>query len=169
MSSHPLDLVFIGLSITSTWGNGHATTYRALVRSLARLGHRVLFLERDVRADMVLMGYSPSVRLFEAASCGTPIISDPWLGLGSFFELGQEILVANSPIDVLRLLHETPPDRARAIGERARERLLAEHTSEHRAAQLEDYLASVRRDRAPFLARGQHFNADGPVPLTVRS
>ena len=41
-------LVFIGLSITSSWGNGHATTYRGLIKALARRGHEVLFLERDV-------------------------------------------------------------------------------------------------------------------------
>src|SRR5579864_2392938 len=44
----PLRIVIIGLSITSSWGNGHATTYRGLVRELARRGHRVLFLEQDV-------------------------------------------------------------------------------------------------------------------------
>src|SRR5699024_7547917 len=38
----------LGLSITSSWGNGHATTYRGLVRALARQGHKVLFLERDM-------------------------------------------------------------------------------------------------------------------------
>src|SRR5690349_125323 len=43
-----MDIVFLGLSITSSWGNGHATTYRCLVRELAERGHRVLFLERDV-------------------------------------------------------------------------------------------------------------------------
>src|SRR5436190_10091424 len=43
-----LRIVIVGLSITSSWGNGHATTYRGLVRELVRLGHRVLFLERDV-------------------------------------------------------------------------------------------------------------------------
>ena len=48
MKSDPLDIVIIGLTITSSWGNGHATTYRGLVRELTALGHRVLFLERDV-------------------------------------------------------------------------------------------------------------------------
>src|SRR5436189_4201268 len=43
----PLDIVILGLSITSSWGNGHATTYRGLVRELARRGHNVLFLEHD--------------------------------------------------------------------------------------------------------------------------
>src|SRR3712207_3007087 len=47
MSTQPLDIVILGLSITSSWGNGHATTYRSLVRHLVGLGHRVLFLERD--------------------------------------------------------------------------------------------------------------------------
>ena len=42
-----LKIVILGLSITSSWGNGHATTYRGLVRELAARGHRVLFLERD--------------------------------------------------------------------------------------------------------------------------
>src|SRR5688572_14120428 len=44
----PLDIVIFGLSITSAWGNGHATTYRALVRALAEKGHRVRFFERDM-------------------------------------------------------------------------------------------------------------------------
>src|SRR3954454_25411554 len=44
----PLDIVILGLSVTSSWGNGHATTYRSLIRGLAELGHRVLFLERDL-------------------------------------------------------------------------------------------------------------------------
>ena len=48
MSSQKLDCVFLGLTITSTWGNGHATTYRALLKELAARGHRVAFLERDV-------------------------------------------------------------------------------------------------------------------------
>jgi hypothetical protein len=47
-STEPLKIVILGLSITSSWGNGHATTYRGLVRELARRGHDVLFLERDV-------------------------------------------------------------------------------------------------------------------------
>ncbi len=48
MSSRSLSFVFLGLSITSSWGNGHATTYRGLIRELAKRGHRILFLERDV-------------------------------------------------------------------------------------------------------------------------
>ena len=44
----PLDIVFLGLTLSSSWGNGHATTFRALIRGLHAEGHRVLFLERDV-------------------------------------------------------------------------------------------------------------------------
>jgi spore maturation protein CgeB len=43
-----MKIVILGLSITSSWGNGHATTYRGLVRELVARGHDVLFLERDV-------------------------------------------------------------------------------------------------------------------------
>src|SRR3954464_7115231 len=59
------------------------------------------------RADMVRAGYSPSVRLFEAAACGVPIISDAWEGLDSFFASGTEIIVARSSEDVMRALART--------------------------------------------------------------
>lgn len=100
------------------------------------------------RADMRRAGYSPSVRLFEAAACGTPIASDYWPGLESIFEIGSEILVAQSSSDILRLLREMPAAELRAIGNKARARVLAEHTAERRACQLESYamelLASPR-------------------------
>jgi spore maturation protein CgeB len=89
------------------------------------------------RAEMVRAGYSPSVRLFEAAACGTPIISDPWPGLDDFFIPGQEILVANSTGDALAILRDLSEPQARELGRRARERVLAEHTASHRAAELE--------------------------------
>src|SRR6185503_5426833 len=54
------------------------------------------------RMDMARAGYSPNVRLFEAAACGTPIISDSWDGLSSFFEPDSEILVARNSRDTLR-------------------------------------------------------------------
>ena len=43
-----MNIVIIGLSITSSWGNGHATTYRSLIKGLRKRGHKVHFLERDV-------------------------------------------------------------------------------------------------------------------------
>jgi len=91
------------------------------------------------RADMVRAGYSPSVRLFEAAACATPIISDYWEGLETFFELGGEILVSNSAEDTLKFLREMSEMERIAIGIRARERVLAKHTASHRAAELESY------------------------------
>ena len=89
------------------------------------------------RAAMVAAGWSPSVRLFEAAACGVPVVSDGWEGLDAFFRIGEEILVAESPADVVRIIGETPPEHARAIGAAARARVLAEHTPDRRAQQLE--------------------------------
>ncbi len=92
------------------------------------------------RADLVRAGYSPRVRRFEAAACATPILSDYWEGLETFFEIGREILVTRSPEDTLRCLRETTEPERRAVGERARARVLAEHTAAHRAARLEGYI-----------------------------
>ncbi|HET6567742.1 MAG TPA: glycosyltransferase, partial [Rhodothermales bacterium] len=88
------------------------------------------------RADMVRAGYSPSVRLFEAAACGIPIISDYWDGLDTIFTPGEEILVSRSPEDTLRLLTRTSELEQIRIGSRARARVLAEHTAAHRVEQL---------------------------------
>ena len=95
------------------------------------------------RAEMVATGYSPSVRLFEAAACGTPIVSDYWEGLETFLLPGHEILVARSGKDVRDILRDMPERERLALGERARDRVLAEHTSEHRVRQLEDYVAEL--------------------------
>jgi spore maturation protein CgeB len=91
------------------------------------------------RADMVAVGFSPSVRLFEAAACGTPIISDDWEGLETILRPGAEILVVSSAEEVLALLRELPEEQRLSVGERARRRVLAEHTAAHRAAELEGY------------------------------
>ena len=96
------------------------------------------------RADMIAAGYSPSVRLFEAAACGTPIISDPWEGLEHFFEPEDEILVTRSADETLdRLRGMSAGDRKR-IGENARARVLAHHTAGHRARELETYWEQAR-------------------------
>ncbi len=95
------------------------------------------------RKDMIEAGYSPSVRLFEAAACGTPIISDCWEGLETFFASGKEILMARSENDTLRFLREMPDEERRAIGERARVRVLGAHTAAHRAAELESCVREV--------------------------
>ncbi len=93
------------------------------------------------RADMVRAGWSPSVRLFEAAACGVPVVSDVWEGREAFFEPGEEILLARTPEDVLRVLRETPDRERQRLGEAARRRVLSAHTAGHRARTLESYLA----------------------------
>lgn len=97
------------------------------------------------RAEMVRAGHSPSVRLFEAAACGTPIISDWWPGLDDFFEPDREILIGRSADDVLQWLDEPNGNRARKIGEAARKRVLSEHTADRRAEQLEGYVKEAAR------------------------
>lgn len=99
------------------------------------------------RADMRAAGYSPSVRLFEAAACGTPIVSDYWTGLESIFEIGREVLVARTPEECLHFLRETPGDELAAIGERARARVLGQHTAARRAAELEGYAKALLNGR----------------------
>jgi spore maturation protein CgeB len=99
------------------------------------------------RSEMIEAGWSPSVRLFEAAACGVPIISDWWEGLDSFFEPGREILIARSSGDVLHYLRDLPDEERRAIGVRARNRVLAEHTAAHRAAELERYVAEAGKKK----------------------
>jgi spore maturation protein CgeB len=91
------------------------------------------------RDAMKRAGYSPSVRLFEAGACAAPIISDWWEGLDSIFVPGREVLVARDAEDTLRILRNTPEAHRLAIGAAARRRILAAHTPEQRAAQLEGY------------------------------
>ena len=91
------------------------------------------------REAMKKLGHSPSVRLYEAGACGVPIISDWWDGLDATFAIGSEVLVAESTDDVLAYLSDVPDERRRAMGACARRRILAEHTPEQRARQLESY------------------------------
>ncbi len=92
------------------------------------------------RADMVRAGYSPSVRLFEAAACGVPIISDWWTGLDDIFRPEKEILIAHNANDSLRILRELPEVERRRIADRALTRVLACHTAAHRAQELETHV-----------------------------
>ena len=95
------------------------------------------------RAEMREAGWSPSVRLFEAAACGVPVISDRWDGLEAIFTPGEEILIADSHDDVLHFLGAIGERERREIAERARRRVLAEHTAERRCEQLEEEVAAV--------------------------
>jgi spore maturation protein CgeB len=95
------------------------------------------------RGSMARMGWCPSGRLFEAAACGVPVLSDAWPGFEEFFTPGREILLARGTDDALAAL-DLPEAELRRIGAAARERVLDEHTSAHRAAELEALLVSVR-------------------------
>jgi spore maturation protein CgeB len=87
------------------------------------------------RGAMAEVGYCPSGRLFEAAACGTPIVSDSWPGLDQFFEPGRELLVVRSSDDVVDALARDPEELER-VGQAARERVLDEHTADHRSREL---------------------------------
>ena len=95
------------------------------------------------RADMVRAGWSPSVRLFEAAACGVPVVSDGWQGLDTFFRPGREIVVAEGADDVLGALDGLDGGERDRMGQAARRRVLAEHTAAHRASALEGYALQV--------------------------
>ena len=95
------------------------------------------------RHEMVVAGYSPSVRLFEAAACGAAMISDWWQGLDEFFLPGEEILVAGSAGDVIDILQNVTDEAANELGRRARERVLAAHTAERRAEEFEEIVAAA--------------------------
>ncbi len=111
------------------------------------------------RTDMIRAGYSPSVRLFEAAACGTPIISDLWKGIETILEPDREILLAQTPDDILNVLSAWSEGQRRALGAHARCRILGEHTSAHRAASMEQGL----------LEAIQHRRREQPLALVVES
>lgn len=109
------------------------------------------------RRDMVQAGYSPSVRLFEAAASGAAIASDNWPGLDTFFQPGKEILLPATSDDVLGYL-ALDDAQLRVIGTAAQERVLAEHTSARRARQFEDAVQTAfegaSREPAATIATG---------------
>jgi spore maturation protein CgeB len=88
---------------------------------------------------MAAMGWCPSGRLFEAAACGTPVLTDSWAGIETFFRPGEEILVARNADEVVDALSRSPEELKR-IGRAARERTLADHTADRRARELIDLL-----------------------------
>ena len=110
------------------------------------------------RGAMAEMGYCPSGRLFEAAACGTPILTDSWEGLETFFEPWEEILVANNTEEALEAM-DLPRAALARVADAARERTLAEHTAECRARDLERILEGKSalgdgRDPRPTSERG---------------
>ncbi len=106
------------------------------------------FMLNITRADMVAAGYAPSARLFEAAACATPIISDWRHGLETLFEPGEEILIAHDTEDTLCYLRDLPEEIRIEIGERARARALAAHTAAHRAVELETHALAALMNKS---------------------
>jgi spore maturation protein CgeB len=105
------------------------------------------------RRAMALMGWCPSGRLFEAAACGAAILTDRWEGLDAFFTPGAEILVAETSEAALAAVDRSDAE-LRRIGAAARERVLAMHTSERRAAELETLLRETAGAPSPAVGVG---------------
>jgi len=100
------------------------------------------------RADMIRAGYSPSVRLFEAAACATPIISDIWDGIDTIFKPDREIVLARGADRVISVLEGCDEAQLSDMGRAARQRILAEHTASHRAASMErDLIEAMGRKK----------------------
>jgi spore maturation protein CgeB len=135
-------------------GNGWDT--KAMPGNVRHLGHvfthehnafnctpvAVLNVARDSMADI---GFSPATRVFEAAGAAACLITDAWEGIELFLEPDEEVLVARDGQDVIDLVRELTPERARAIGDAAVNRVLAEHTYAHRGAEVD---ALLRREMA---------------------
>jgi spore maturation protein CgeB len=126
------------------------------VRHIAPPDHPALYSSSRLtlnvtRHAMAQAGYCPSGRLFEAAACGTPIVTDCWDGLETFFQPGEEILVARQTEDVLAAL-ELSDEQLTRIARRARQRAIEEHCARRRARQLEVILESVAADDPKPLA-----------------
>ena len=130
----------------------------------ARFYGRQRFTLNVTRADMIAAGWSPSVRLFEAAACGTPIISDDWPGLSELLPEGEAIVIARTTADVVNVLSgDAPALRQAAL---ARQIVLSEHTGVARARQL---LAILDRLSRPVPGGGQAgASAGAGVPAALR-
>jgi spore maturation protein CgeB len=100
------------------------------------------------RADMAATGFSPPTRVFEAAGCGSCVVTDAWQGIDTFLEPGREILVASSAEEIVHLLRTTAPEQAKAIGAAARNRVLRDHTYTRRAEDLEGVLSRALANRS---------------------
>jgi len=117
------------------------------------------------RDDMIAAGWSPSVRLFEAAATGTPIISDVWEGIGTLLEPDREILLAERTDRVMRLLLQDH----HAVGAAARACVLASHSAAHRAAQLEQHLRDAQQPvrAVPYVMAREPVEADAEVARSL--
>lgn len=112
-------------------------------RDHAAFYSRLRFALNLTRADMRAAGWSPSVRLFEAASCGTAILSDRWAGLTELFPENEAIRVVDATADVVALLSGADEREIARMADRARQIVLAEHTGDQRALELETILVQA--------------------------
>ncbi|RJP76930.1 MAG: hypothetical protein C4524_09275 [Candidatus Zixiibacteriota bacterium] len=101
------------------------------------------------RSSMARYGYSPPTRIFEAAGAGACLITDNWQGIDEFLEPNKEILVARDAHEVVEHLRRLGRMEARVLGKAALQRVLAEHTYAHRAAQVDELLRGASKQRAP--------------------
>jgi spore maturation protein CgeB len=118
------------------------------------------------RAEMRRRGFSPSVRLFEAAACETAIISDAWPGLAELFRPEEQIIIAGSTREVVQRVEATSDAELARMGRRAREQVLLAHSSACRAAELETYLNAVAA-RTPW-SLPRRTQLDPPSAATAR-
>jgi spore maturation protein CgeB len=105
----------------------------------------VINIARDSMAEI---GFSPATRVFEAAGAGACLVTDAWEGIELFLEPGTEVLVARDGREVAEHVAALTPQRARAIGERARARILAQHTYERRAVEVAQILRDLAATKA---------------------
>ncbi len=101
------------------------------------------------RQSMARYGFSPPTRVFEAAGAAACLITDAWEGIDMFLEPGREVLVVGSGAEVSEHLKALTPERARALGQAAYQRVLREHTYTHRAELLEQLLEGHISTRPP--------------------
>lgn len=95
------------------------------------------------RPEAAQLGFTPSARLFEAAACGLPVVTDAWSGLETLLAPGREVLAVSGAAEVAAILADMPEERRAEIAAAGRKRVLADHTAERRVADLETYLAEV--------------------------
>ncbi len=136
---------------------------KPLPRNVVRAGHvyardhnafnatpmAVLNIARD---SMAATGFSPATRVFEAAGAGACLITDAWPGIELFLKPGEEVLVARDGRDVLEHLEALTPGRSRIIGAAAQRRIMAEHTYDRRAAQVDGLLRALSPMRSDAVA-----------------
>jgi spore maturation protein CgeB len=101
------------------------------------------FTQNITHSNFIKVGYAPSARLFEAAACCTPIISDYWEGLETFFDIDTEILVSYAAGDTLKYLREICNSERKSIGSHASKKVMSHHTFAHRAQELESYIQEL--------------------------